>query len=89
MSQVGIADKHYWLDEEGNVTTDEAKSHIWLVREGSPITKDVADKYGIGKVAQEDAEEVTEDADASPDEEKATKPSANKSKKPTQNKGVK
>lgn len=74
-----IADRHYWLDKDGNVTTDEAKSHLWLVREGSPISKEIADKYGIGKVAQE----------GEPVKAKSAKPSENKVKKPSENKGVK
>jgi len=73
---VGTADKDYFLDAEGNVTTDEEKAATLLIREGQDMSVEVAEK--IGKVAQ------PEDAEA-----KATSPSLNKSDAPTKNKGVK
>lgn len=80
--QIGTADRHYWLDRNGKVTTDELKGEVWLVREGSPITKEMADVYGIGKVAQPEPEAVET-------VKKAAKPSENKAEKPKENKGVK
>lgn len=76
------ADKDYFLDADRQLTDDEEKSAFLLIRQGQEISKEVADKYGIGKVAQTEEAEITV-------EEKAVKPSANKSKKPTENKGVK
>lgn len=79
----GTADQDYFLDDNRELTTDESKAAILLIRKGQDVPKDVADKYGIGKVAQSD------ETAADTVEEKAEKPSTNKSKKPTQNKGVK
>ncbi len=81
MSNEILAEQHHWLDEDGNVTTDETKGSIWLVREGSPITKEMADKYGIGKVTPQDEGETAT--------VKADKPKSNKSESPTSNKGAK
>lgn len=86
---MGKADKDHFLDAEGNVTTDENEAAFLLIREGQDIPKEMADKYGIGKVAQEGEQAAAEDSSESTVTEKAAKPSANKSKKPTENKGVK
>lgn len=78
MSDV-IADKHYWFDAEGNVTTDETKAVRWLAREGA-------------NVLPEHRDALTAFQGSSPKEEaevKAESPKANKSAKPTKNKGVK
>lgn len=83
---MGTADKDYFLDANREVTTDEEQAAFVLIRAGQNIPKEMADQYGIGKVAQtEEAAEtpVTEKS------EKSAKPSADKSAKPTENKGVK
>jgi hypothetical protein len=69
-----LADKHYYLDDEGNVTTDELKAAHWLVREGALVTPEA--QALIDKVAPAE-------------EEKSAKPAANKAEKPAKNKGVK
>ena len=78
---VGKADKDYFLNADGNLAESEDDAAFLLVRQGQDVTQEMADKYGIGKVAQEeqDAEPV----------EKAAKPASNKAKKPASNKGVK
>lgn len=78
-----IADKDYFLDAQRNLTTDTDAAALLLIRAGQEIPKDMADRYGIGKVAQ------TESAEEKPVSKKASKPSANKSETPTENKGVK
>ena len=80
---MGTADKDYFLDKEGNIAQDELSAATLLIRKGQEVPKEVADKYGIGKVAQSD--EATDDTV----EKKSAKPSANKSVTPTKNKGVK
>jgi hypothetical protein len=65
---MGVADKDYFLDDAGNVTADEEKAAFVLIRAGQDIPKEMADKYGIGKVAQ--TEEATADETV---EEKAAK----------------
>lgn len=78
---VGNADKDYFLDVEGNVTTDEETAHQLLIRKGQDIPKDMADKYGIGKVAQdEETEEAAKPA------KKSAKSSENKAEKSAENK---
>lgn len=77
-----IADKDYFLDTEGNVTTDTEEAHQLLIREGQEIPKEMADKYGIGKVAQ------PEDAAEKP-VQKAAKSTENKAEKSTENKSAK
>lgn len=81
----GVADQDYFLDANRELTTDPDQAAFLLIREGQDVPKEMADKYGIGKVAQTDEKAAAEE----PVLEKAAKPSANKSKKPTQNKGVK
>ena len=81
---MGHADKDYFLDERRELTTDTEKAAYVLIRKGQNVPKEMADKYGIGKVAQ--TEEAVVEV---PVEEKATKPASNKSAKPTENKGVK
>lgn len=80
-----VADKDYFLDEEGNVTDDESKAATLLIRAGQEMSQEVADKVGSqpddGKVAQEGE---AEDAEA-----KAAKPASNKKAAPSSNKGVK
>ena len=80
---MGTADKDYYLDENRQLTDDAEKGAFLLIRQGQEIPKEMADEYGIGKVAQ------TVEEDGAPVEEKAAKPSANKSAAPTKNKGVK
>lgn len=77
---MGIADKDYFLDANRNLTDSEEERAFVLIRAGQEIPKEMADKYGIGKVAQE--------AGAADDEEtvKAAKPAANKAVKPAKNK---
>lgn len=81
---MGTADKDYFLDAEGNVTTDEATAHTLLIRKGQDIPKDMADKYDLGKKAAKVAD--TEEVDGG---EKASSPSANKKASPSKNKGAK
>jgi hypothetical protein len=76
---MGKADQDYFLDVEGNVTTDEKKAHQLLIRKDQDIPKEMADKYGIGKVAQKEEESDGKTV-------KSAKPSANKSEKPANNK---
>ena len=79
---VGISDKDYFLDIEGNVTTDEATAHQLLIRAGQEIPKQMADDYGIGKVTSTDEKAEKETV-------KSAKPSTNKAEKAAENKGVK
>lgn len=81
---MGIADRDYFLDENRELTTDEDKAAYRLINKGQEIPKDMADKYGIGKVAQTEVA-----ADDAVSDKKSAKPSADKSAKPTKNKGVK
>lgn len=53
---MGTADKDYFLDENRELTTDEEKAAFLLIRKGQDVPKEMADKYGIGKVAQPDEE---------------------------------
>lgn len=71
---MATADKTYYLDENQELTDDQEKAAFVLINEGQEIPRDMADKYGIGKVAQ-DAED---EADKSV---KAAKAPANKAKK--------
>lgn len=80
---MGIADRDYYLDENRELTTDADKAAFRLINKGQDVPKEMADKYGIGKVAQ------PEKAAADAVDEKAAKPTVNKSVKPTKNKGVK
>lgn len=75
---MGTADKDYFLDENRELTTDEGEAAYVLIRAGQEIPKEMADKYGIGKVAQP--------AEA---KAKAEAPATNKAEKPRKNKGVK
>ncbi len=87
---MGKADKDYFLDEHRQLTDDEAKAAFVLIRKGQEVPKEMADKYGIGKVAQPEevaAEDtVTEGDSKEKTSEKAAKPSANKSAAPAENK---
>lgn len=74
---MGTADQDYFLDDKGEVTTDTEKAAILLIRKGQDIPKDMADAFGIGKVAQQE------------EGEKLAEKPANKLAKPTKNKGVK
>lgn len=85
---MAVADKTYYLDENKELTTDQEQAAFVLINKGQEIPRDMADKYGIGKVAQEGETDAAE-GDESSVEEKAAQPSANKSKKPTENKGAK
>jgi hypothetical protein len=90
---MGTADKDYFLDAEGNVTTDEEAAHTLLIRKGQDIPKDMADKYALGKkgtkasaMADESAADETDTSDGG---EKASSPSANKKARQPRNKGAK
>jgi hypothetical protein len=76
---MGIADKDYFLDENRELTTDEEKAAFVLIRKGQDIPKEMADKYGIGKVTPTDEVEAEKPV-------KASKASANKSAKPAEDK---
>lgn len=73
-----IADQTYYLDKEGNVTTDPEAADRQLAAKGSPIPVHVQKQYSIPTASEEEGSS-----------EKAEKPSANKSEKPTKNKGAK
>lgn len=77
---VGTADQDYFLDANRELTTDEEKAAFLLIREGQNVPKEMADKYGIGKVAQPD-----EKAESKP-VKKAAKSSENKAEKPAEDK---
>ncbi len=78
-----IADQDYYLDAEGNVTTDSAEAHIQIASKGSPIAKDVREKYSI-PTAPEEEKVAQKDEEA-----EKPKPSANKKATPSKNKGAK
>ena len=80
---IRVADRDYDLDAEGNLTDDPSTAATHLIRKGQEVPKEMADKYGIGKVAQE-AEEL-EDLTVI----KSVKPTANKRQGPKSNKGAK
>lgn len=77
---MGKADKDYFLDEDLKLTTSDGKAAFVLIRKGQEISKEMADKYGIGK------ESKPAEAAAKPVEEKSATPEANKSAAPTENK---
>ena len=81
------ADQDYFLDDKRELTTDEGKAALLLIRKGQEVPQEMADKYGIGKVAQKD--EATADTVTDDESEKAAEPSANKAKSPGKNKGAK
>lgn len=64
------ADKDYWYDEKGKVTTDEGSAAVLIVRKGQEITPEIEAK--LGKKAA--------------DETKAAEPAENKAKSPKANK---
>lgn len=80
-----IADKDYFLDKDQQLTEDEAQAAFLLVREGQEVSKETAERYGLGKVAPagEEGETVADESDA-----KSKKPAENKSKKPNENKSA-
>lgn len=49
-----VADKDYFLDEQGNLTDDDQKAATVLIRKGQEIPADMAEKYDFGKVAQDE-----------------------------------
>jgi hypothetical protein len=75
-----IADKDYFLDKDRLLTDDEANAAFLLVRKGQEVSKDVAELYGLGKVAP-----AGDEAQTVKDEEEKPKPAA-KSKTPAENK---
>lgn len=87
---MGTANQDYFLDAEGNVTTDEEKANTLLIRSGQEIPADMAERYGDAlnsKVARQSEEaKAEESAEAEP---KAAKASANKKASPSKNKGAK
>lgn len=73
-----IADKNYFLDAEGKLTTNEEDARIRLINEGQEIPAEMAAEYDFGgKVAQKDAAPAPEAADA----EAPAKASAKKTSK--------
>lgn len=78
----GEADQTYYLDKDGNLTDNEGEYHSVLVHKGAMIPKSVADKYGIGKVAQSDESESDSGT-------KAESPKSNKRAEAPENKAVK
>ena len=81
---MGIADKDYFLNANGELAENEEDAATLLVRAGQEVSKDMADKYGIGKVAQGETDGGAPDAKAA---ESATSNKAAKS--PATNKGAK
>lgn len=86
-----IADKDYFFDAEGNVTTDESKGVRWLARKGAnvlPEHREALEGFSGGKA--EEAEPGNDaESDGSDDGEKASSPKLNKSATPKKNKGAK
>lgn len=86
---MGTADKTYYLDENGKVTTDEEKAATVLINKGQDIPKEMVERYGIGKskAKAEDADtEDTADTETSAPTKKASTSKANKAAKPASNK---
>lgn len=76
---MGIADRDYFLDDSRNLTDDPVKAAFVLIRKGQDVPKEMADKYGIGKVTPTAEVEAKETV-------KASKPAKNKSAKPAEDK---
>jgi hypothetical protein len=77
------ADRDYYIDKEGNLVDEgDANAAFLVAAKGSPVAKDVAEKYGI--VIEESAPAETDEGG-----EKATKASTNKAASPAKNKGAK
>lgn len=74
------ADKDYFLDDNQQLTDDQDKAAFLLIRKGQEVPKEMADKYGIGKVAPQSDDEPAKES------VKAEKPSKNKSAQPTEDK---
>lgn len=77
------------MTENGEVTTDETEAATLLIRKGQDVPKEMADKYGIGKVAQEAGPEAAaseKKTDSKTVSEKAAAPAKNKAKAPAKNK---
>lgn len=79
-----IADKDYYRDAEHNlVEADDPKAAFLVVGKGSPVSKEIANRYGIGSGEESAAEPEGEaKADKGPAENK----SASKSTKGAKNK---
>jgi hypothetical protein len=77
-----IADKNYFLDEDGNVTTDAAQAARLLVYKGQPLDERTAAKYGFNtKVSRKTEADEKDESDA-----KGTAPTENKAvKSPAKN----
>jgi hypothetical protein len=73
------ADKDYYLDRDGKLTTDASKANSLLVRKGMEISPRLADQYGIGGKA---TTATSNDADTA----KGSKPTNTKAKTPSSNK---
>ena len=86
-----VADKDYYRDEDGNVTSDESKAATLLVREGQEMTAEVEELIGGADKAEDKkvAQESEEDAEADEAAKKSSKPAANKKASPSKNKGAK
>lgn len=82
MSEV-IADRDYFTDQNGDLTTDSTKAADWLVRKGSPISKEHQEKYNI---PLQTSVQSGKDVDGG---KKASSPSSNKATSPKENKGAK
>lgn len=70
---MGIADKDYFLDADGKLTTDEQTAATLLIRKGQDVPSDIATQYKIGKTEAKS-------------EAKSETPTANKKAAPTTNK---
>lgn len=82
-----IADKDYFLDAEGNMTTDSSKADRWLARKGTAISVSDQEQYGIKAAKSNPAQ--TDDIVEDEVVKKASAPKSDKSEKPRSNKGAK
>lgn len=88
---MGTADKDYFLDGDGKVTTDQDAAATLLIRKGQDIPADMAEQYGIGKSSKakataEGTVPETDAATATDSTEKASRAKSNKAAKPASNK---
>ena len=82
-----IADRDYFLDGEGNLTTDSTVAAQWLAKKDGLISQENQDKYGIPTAPEKEKVAHAEDDDN--DDEKSESPKANKKASPSKNKGAK
>lgn len=76
-----IADKDYFLDSDGNVTTDSTKAANWLVKKDGAISVETQEKYNIPTASKEEGSSDVEEKSEAPKQNKAAKPAKNKGAK--------